>query len=196
MKWRGADIPVPEQLSGLPRTAEGIPVTYTVAWSSESRLFVAPEPLLGGTPALFHRGSQGKGMPLVGFGSVVRIREATLKGLCQVCACKLPPLRKKSRWVCDLRGGASTLRLDQEVPLLIDSWTCDDCIGYALRACPALTRKRSLKVFAVKEAVLVPTPERPKHLKGPPAYGPVGLVKIAAADYDEVTARELLELSA
>jgi hypothetical protein len=40
--WR--DVPMPERVADLPRTTSGIPITYTVAWTSEREVILRNDP--------------------------------------------------------------------------------------------------------------------------------------------------------
>jgi len=161
--WRG--VPMPPSVAALPRTARGIPISYTVCWSSEvGKPRVKPDPLLAalcGHPreAIFWPGRRGYGQPLLRTGHEARQREGVIGGLCQVCAGKLPgadlrlwrpqprpadpPWRFPSpRWIADLRN-ARGLEAQVEadgpwLPVLTDGWTCEQCLGYSLLTCPAL----------------------------------------------------------
>lgn len=212
--WR--DITMPLGVAALPRTRSGIPITYTVAWSSEHETVLRPdrdlEPLFGRRPlAIFSGGARGEGTPKLDIVSTARARRATVKGLCQICARPLPgrpspPWATEPRWCGWFTKGQTIAINGRQVPLIIDGWTCAACLRYSLQVCPALVARRgrgTLVLLRVRVAQLVATYERPEslpaedfHAPGKPARGrreiPVGMVKIAPLDFDAVTPEEVL----
>lgn len=197
--WR--DVPMPLAVAALPRTASGIPITYTVAWTSETVPEAREDPLLRGrcptgTLALFHSGSQGEGSPKLAVSDVARVRRAVILGLCQACGRQVPgsatsPSRI-GRWLCDLRNQGQEIKIGyRRVPLIVDGWTCEPCLAYALRVCPGLVKKdwqhdapAALRVLRVHTWELIATLERVERLDVWPV---VGWVKIAATGYTAFT---------
>ncbi len=201
--WR--DVPMPRQIAALPRTKGGIPITYTVAWSSETVPEARPDPLLAGIApegirALFHCGSQGEGSPKLAVSDVARTRRVVIAGLCQACGRKLPgrtkpPWRQHPRWLCDLRNSGQEIRIGyRTLPLIVDGWTCESCLAYALRVCPGLVTKAAaggddrLRLLRVRDAEFVATIEQVEGLADPV----VGWVKLAPTAFDVVTPDEFL----
>jgi hypothetical protein len=200
--WR--DVPMPRQIAALPRTNGGIPITYTVAWSSEqtpvARIDPLLHPLMPGALALFHGGAQGTGTPKLAVSDVARARRVVLAGLCQACGRRLPgrhepPWRQRPRWLCDLRNSGQTIRLGlRTLPLIVDGWTCESCLTYALRVCPGLVSKTAaeepdrLRLLRVRHAEFVATIEEVEGLD----ERVVGWVKIAPTGFDVVTPAEFL----
>src|SRR6478672_2316589 len=83
-------LPIPPRVAALPRTAAGIPVTWTAAWTSELAVDVRPDPLLRdvmgvAAPAYFSAGAPGEGDPRITYPEPARVRRAVIEGLCQVC---------------------------------------------------------------------------------------------------------------
>lgn len=203
--WR--DVPMPPGVAALPRTPGGIPITYTVAWTSERDVRLAPEPLIDGSPlAVFSDGRQCEGRPKLAIVDTARQRRVALKGLCQVCARKLPgrrlpPWRQHPRWLADLRKDGQTIQHGlRELPLVIDSWTCEPCLTYALQVCPGLLRRDwrpgadgALSLLRVRAAELVLTMERPDSIPAEELpSGAVGLVKVMPTAFDVVAPDEFL----
>lgn len=206
---------MPGRISVLPRTRSGIPITYTVAWSSEHRTVLRNDPdlqvLLGKpTLAIFSSGRPGDGTPKLDVVETSRARHAALRGLCQVCGLHLPgrpsPWLTEPRW-CGWFTLGQTVRVGgRRVPLVIDGWTCKTCLNYSLQVCPALVAKRAkgdLQMLRVRRAEMVATLERPESMAaegfvvpGGETAGkkslPVGMVKIAPLDFDVLTPDEVL----
>lgn len=204
--WR--DVPMPPGVAALPTTRSGIPITYTVAWSSERETIVKPDPDLAriyGKPVLgiFASGAQGEGTPKLDIVSTDRARRVALRGLCQICGRHLPgrpsPLwATEPRW-CGWFTKGQTIQIGRvTVPLIIDGWTCKPCLDYSLKVCPALVARQetgTLQILRVRNAELVATSERPESI--PPeqfeATGfPVGMIKIASLDFDVLAPEEVL----
>lgn len=196
---------MPRGVAALPRTNGGIPITYTVAWTSETEPVAREDPLLRplmgpGVLALFHGGRQGRGTPKLAIGSVDRTRRVVVAGLCQACGQRLPgrsqpPWRQHPRWLADLRNSGQTIRMGaRTVPLVVDGWTCEPCIAYALRVCPGLVSRTPatsvgpLRLLRVRDARLIATIEEVEGLD----EKVVGWVKIAPTAYDVVTPEEFL----
>jgi hypothetical protein len=193
--WRG-DVAMPPRVAALPRTPGGIPITYTVAWTSERKVELRPDPLMarlgyGETLAIFADGRPGDGTPKLAITETSRQRRAALLGLCQVCAHPIPePTKRRPRWLADLRKNGQTIKLDGRIlPLIIDTWTCTQCMAYALQACPGLIRRRAetppLRLLAVRAYRLIATLERPDSIPDHELPGgAIGLVKIAPTDFN------------
>lgn len=195
--WR--DVPMPPGVAALPRTNGGIPITYTVAWSSEQGSVVRRDPVVGRDAIFAAEGRQGEGTPKLAIVDTARQRRATVLGLCQVCGRKVPgrqrpPWRQHPRWLADLHKGQGWRIGFRTVPLIIDGWTCEPCLTYALRVCPALVRKdwtpgadSALRLLRVYDAEIVATMERPDST---PEHelpdGAVGLMKIAPVVFEVV----------
>lgn len=201
--WR--ELPMPSRVAALPRTHGGIPITYTVAWSSEHGIEVRPDPILAplghrSTPAIFAPGGPGIGTPKLQFTETSRQRRAAVLGLCQVCGRPIPePTGRRPRWLADLRKHGQTIVIrGLERPLVVDTWTCTECLGYALQVCPGLIRKQAenLRLLRVRSYRLVATFEVPEqdHDFVPPA-GAIGLMKIAPLDFDFVDPHDALSQS-
>jgi hypothetical protein len=196
--WRD-DVAMPARVAALPRTPGGIPITYTVAWTSERDVQLRPDPLLtrlgyGEHLAIFAGGAPGDGAPKLAVTETSRQRRAALLGLCQVCGHPIPePSKRRPRWLADLRKNGQTIRLDgRMLPLIIDTWTCAPCMAYALQVCPGLIRHRAeapLHLLAVRAYRLVATLERPDSIPASELPGgAIGLVKIAPTDFDVLAA--------
>lgn len=202
--WR--DVPMPPGVAALPTTAAGIPITYTVAWTSEQTVELHQDadlaPLLGYAPiAVFSSGRPGDGTPKLAIVDTARARRATVRGWCQICARPLPgrpspPWNTEPRWCGWFTKGQTIRHAGRELPLIIDGWTCKPCLTYSLLVCPALVAKRDaglLRLLRVRRAELVATRERPESV---PPSGleeiPVGMVKIAPWDFDLLTPEEVL----
>jgi hypothetical protein len=211
--WR--DVPMPRGVAALPRTKGGIPITFTVAWSSETGPVAreGPAAARAGRPPVCRRsstaGRQGHGMPKLAVSDVARTRAVVLNGLCQACGRRLPgrarpPWRQHPRWLCDLRNRGQEIRIGfRTVPLIVDGWTCAPCLTYALRVCPGLVLKRvaqgdaRLRLLRVRDCEFVATLSQ---LEGDPAWlRDAGLdrpvvewVKIAPPAFDVVTPEEFL----
>jgi hypothetical protein len=203
--WRS--VPMPRGVARLPRTNGGIPITYTVAWSSETGPEAREDPLLrgfvpAGTLALFHSGAQGQGTPKLAVSDVARTRRVVMAGLCQACGQKLPgrsasPWRQHPRWLCDLRNQGQEIQIGlRRVPLIVDGWTCEPCLAYALRVCPGLVTKAAatggdgLRLLRVRDAEGVATIEAVEGLDD----HVVGWVKIAPTSFEIFTPDEFLAL--
>lgn len=204
--WR--DVLMPPGVAELPTTRSGIPITYTVAWSSEREAIVRYDDDLQRvygkrTLGVFASGAQGEGTPKLDVVSTDRARCATLRGLCQVCGRHLPgrpspPWSTEPRW-CGWFTLGQTIRMGlRDVPLVIDGWTCKPCLDYSLIVCPALVAKRAkgeLQLLRIRYAERVATFERPESI--PPEQFetsgfPVGMIKIAPLDFDVLTPEEVL----
>lgn len=179
---------MPTQIAALPTvTPDGIPVTWASAWTSELTTVIRVDPLLkpitgAHTPAYFTTGRPRDGEPCVTKPHPERVRQSAIQDICQICG---RHIGDGPHWICDIRLGQNEIRIGNRiVPLLIDSWTCGDCIEYSLVACPNLARRPALNVLRVHEWLLVPTIERPKWIPDEVPYGPIGFVKIAALSYD------------
>lgn len=189
---------MPPQVAALPRTASGIPITYTVAWTSEAETVIRPDPLmvpLGASPtapAIFSSGRRGLGQPKLAVSETSRQRACNVQGRCQVCGGRL---RTGARWIADLRNQGQEIDIGdgQRRPLIVDSWTHRDCLEYALQACPGLARRRP-PIFRVHDWQLVATFERPESI--PPEQlpnGAIGWVKVVPLAYEEFPFDEALE---
>lgn len=201
--FRGLELDIeraelPPRIAALPRTDTGIPVTWASAWGSELDVVVRPDPMLETifgveVPAYFTNGSVGEGEPHINHPHPARVRESAINGWCQVCGYDLEP---GARWICGIFLGQEEFRAGKRmVPLLIDSWTCNECIGFSLRFCPNLKRRPQLKVYRVHQWLLVPTLERPKWIPDEVPYGSIGFVKIAALSYQEYTKKQCLAIA-
>jgi hypothetical protein len=195
--WR-ADVEMPPAVAALPQTQAGIPITYTVAWTSERGTVIRPDPIMEplvapGTPAIFATGRRGVGQPMLNVSDTSRQRACNVQGRCQVCGRRLDD---GPRWIADLRNRGQEIDLGgQRRPLLVDSWTHQDCLHYALRVCPGLARRRPA-IFHVRDWRLIATLERPDsipHEQLPD--GAIGWVKVAPIDYDEYVLEDALHVT-
>lgn len=169
---RWTDVEMPPGVAALPRNARGVPVSWTVAWSSEMKPRVDCDPCLeplgyGAAPALFHGGRQGDGEPILTHSDVARARRVAVTGHCQVCGEQLPgpttpPWRDPPRWLVDLRNfGQSVTIGGTERPLIVDGWTCEPCLRYSMQVCPGLAARAAghrgdgLRILRVRSAVLL-----------------------------------------
>ncbi len=196
--WRG-DVAMPRRVAALPRTPGGIPITYTVAWTSERDVELRPDPLLrmlghGDALAIFAGGRPGDGTPKLAITETSRQRRAAILGLCQACGYPIPmPTKRRPRWLADLRKNGQTIAIGgRMLPLIIDTWTCSECMAYALKVCPGLIRRRAespLHLLAVRGFRLIATLERPDSIPASELPGgAIGLVKIAPTDFDVLAA--------
>jgi hypothetical protein len=127
--WR--DVPMPAGVAALPRTRSGIPITYTVAWSSERETVIRRDRDLErhfGKPmlAIFAGGAQGDGTPKLDIVNTRRARRATVRGLCQICARHLPgrpspPWSTEPRWCGWFTKGQTIKTAGRVVPLIIEA---------------------------------------------------------------------------
>lgn len=201
--WR--DVPMPPRIAALPRTKAGIPITYTVAWTGERGMVFKPDPLLNrlglrDRPAIFPpSGGQGEGTPKLSIVETSRQRRAAVLGLCQVCGHPIPePSPRRPRWLADFTKGQSIRIGASVVPLVIDTWTCPDCLRYALKVCPALIHRRRegfhlLRVRGYRLVATFEMPDAPELAAHAPKDGAVGLVKIAPTDFDVIEPDTWLE---
>jgi hypothetical protein len=111
-----------------------LPVPYVAAWSSETAVRIAPDPLLGKRPALFRDGRRGAGRPLFGRMDEARTRAVVCRRLCQVCA---QPLREAG-YVVDVPYGTSNGH-----PLVHEPPTCRRCFEVSVALCPGIARMAS-----------------------------------------------------
>ena len=212
MTWR--DVPEPETLEGVLRTAGGMPVPWAAAWSSEDNGYVARlDPLLVERgypkPCMFEaHGTPGEGHAKLAVISPARQRESSLGLRCQVCRAQVadgPPPWDPPLWLADLRSSqtsATDVTRDHTgrqaipvrgrlCPLIYEPWLCEPCLLYSLRACRglrSLRQRQALTVWRVRSAQFVPTLERPVE---PPASGRrpetvITYVKIAVIDGEEL----------
>lgn len=202
--WR--DVEMPPRIAELPRTAAGVPITYTVAWSSERDTVLERDGdlavLLGYAPlAICSSGRPGDGTPKLALVDTARARRATVRGWCQICGKPLPgrqmqPWDTEPRWCGWFTKGQTIRYAGRLLPLVIDGWTCVPCLSYSLQVCPALVARRAagnLQLLRVRRAELIATRERPDSI---PASAldemPIGMVKIAPVDFDVLTAEEVV----
>lgn len=185
------DIQQPAGVRQLPKTAEGVPISYTVMWSSETEPIARVDPLLTligcDTPALCHSGHRGVGEPNLAVSNVTRQRRVAILGLCQVCGQELP--RRRPRWLADLRNRGQEIKIGlRRVPLIVDGWTCEPCLRYSLQICPGLAKRRP-QLLRVRDFELVATLV---HVDALPEQPLIDWVKIAPTAFDWVTRDELL----
>lgn len=198
-------VPMPPQVAALDRTGGGIPITHTVAWTSERETVLKPDPLVGGRLAIFSEGAQGEGTPKLAFASTERVRQVIVAGRCQVCAETLPddihPPWSPPRWLVNFHKNQGWVTDDGIVPLIINAWTCESCLAYSLQVCPRLVTRRSsyvgMRILRVRAAEIVAVYERPdsiapEDLPDPP---PIGVMKIAPTDWDYLAPAEFLEIA-
>jgi hypothetical protein len=191
---------MPPQVEALPRTQAGIPITFTVAWTSERETVLRPDPILvplgipQGTPAIFSSGRRGDGQPMLRVSETSRQRACNVQGRCQVCGRRLPD---GPRWIADLRNRGQEIEIGgARYPLIVDAWTHRDCLHYALQVCPGLDRKMP-RIFHVGEWRLIATMERPDSIPHELLpKGAVGWVKVAPLDFDIYDFDEALEATA
>lgn len=130
-----------------------IPVPYVAAWSSEfPNVKVAPEPLLGGKPALFRAsGRRGEGKPVLGKMDLGRQRLCIIRGVCQVCGGQIVG----PAWYVQLEEHA-VLVDGRTVFAIREPAACTHCMLVSLQVCPAL---QSLKprIISVKRSILLKT---------------------------------------
>jgi hypothetical protein len=133
-----------------------VPVPYVASWSSELPDFrVAPEPLLGGKPALFRgSGRRGEGKPVLGKMDVGRQRWCVLKRRCQVCAGRLDG----HGWLALVPDGPP---IDVpglgRVSAIREPATCTPCLALSLGACPGLRGMPGLRVCRPVAVTIVET---------------------------------------
>lgn len=108
-----------------------LPVPYVAAWSSETKLEIRPDPLVGDRPALFRSGRRGLGTPVFGKFDESRVRRVLVKQLCQVCA---EPIRGAG-YACDVPCG-----LSGGAPLLNEPPACKRCFEVSVAMCPGIQR--------------------------------------------------------
>ena len=186
--WR--DVPQPAGVRRLPRTSTGVPISYTVMWSSETEPIARFDPLLGAIGCkmlgLSYGGKQGDGYPLLSVSNPERQRRVAIGGLCQVCGNRLSG---RHRWLADLRNGGQEIKIGLRwVPLIVDGWTCERCLRYSLRVCPGLTYRRP-RLLRVRRFELVATVV---HVEALPDEPLVDWVKIAPTAFDWVDFDALL----
>lgn len=185
----------PPGVRRLPTTARGVPISYTVMWSSETEPQARIDPLLTrigcDTPALCHGGRQGDGVPRLGISNVTRQRRVAILGLCQVCGHELPT--RRPRWLADLRNGGQEIKIGlRRFPLIVDGWTCEPCLRYSLQICPGLAA-RAPRLLRVRDYELVATLV---HVDALPAEPLVDWVKIAPTAFDWVDRDDFLGANA
>jgi hypothetical protein len=190
--WR--DVPQPPSVRRLPKTTSGIPVSYTVMWSSETTPVKRVDPLLTAIgcalPALFHSGRQGEGEPVLSLSSVERQRRVAILGLCQVCGQKLTG---RQRWLADLRNHDQEMKIGfRRVPLIVDGWTCDPCLRYSFQICPGLAERRP-RLLRVRDFELIATVSLVEALPDEPL---VEWVKIAPTAFDWVSREDFEAMAA
>jgi hypothetical protein len=178
VNWR--DVPEPDTLEHVLRSAGGLPVPYVAAWSSENdRQIVRPCPLVQGKPAFFSGGRRGDGDPVFGEMEPSRQRHCVIKRRCQVCNG-----RASEQLLVDGRGTShSTLVGGAWLKVVLEPWVCAPCLVYALRVCPGLVTKsayQQIQILEVRRAV--PVAVLTRHPDGRVAYG---YIKIGVHQADE-----------
>ena len=137
----------------------GVPVPYTVSWSSEQDSFyVAPCEFSGGRMAICEASSIGVGKPRFGKPHSQRQREAIALGLCDLCGMPLTMRTKVSLSHARVRmNGAEGPAILQVEPLLHK-----ECASISMEHCPSLKRDiaegtlmiRQVSRFRVQFAVM------------------------------------------
>jgi hypothetical protein len=199
MTWH-PKVKMPPAVATLPQTPTGIPITYTVAWTSEHETVLRPDPILRALgippdfPAIFSSGRPGLGEPRLTVSDTARQRACNVQGRCQVCGRRLSD---GPRWIADLRNRGQTIEYGGHMhPLLVDAWTHRDCLHYALQVCPGLGRLRPA-IFRVRDWRLVATFERPDHIPHEQLPdGAVGWIKVVPLDYDTFDLDDALSATA
>src|SRR4051794_27283273 len=102
---------MPPAVAALPTTQAGIPITYTVAWTSERETVIRPDPIMEpwappGSPAIFSSGRRGEGQPMLNVSETSRQRACNVQGRCQVCGRRLDD---GARWLADLRNSGQEI---------------------------------------------------------------------------------------
>jgi hypothetical protein len=165
MSWR--DVPMPDRVAQLLRTEGGLPVPHVAAWSSEETDRLERDPYLARLgyyqPAVFCGGGQGIGRAILGEMTPERQRRAMLDRRCQVCDVELGERRRPNPpwrwplWLADIRifgtdergdvgndiGGQTIVVRRRRVPLVLEPWSCEDCLAYAIQVCPGLISRRT-----------------------------------------------------
>lgn len=116
-------------------TFGNVPVPYTVLWSVEEPMRLAPCQHASGRVAVCNDVAPGQGKPVFGKPHMQRQREAIVEGLCDLCGKSLEKRTKVSLSHASVRIGAEGLCVMQVEPLLHK-----DCAACCLRYCPSLKR--------------------------------------------------------
>ncbi|WP_029002801.1 hypothetical protein [Azorhizobium doebereinerae] len=113
-----------------------VPVPYTVSWSGEEGMHVAPCRHAAGRRAICQGVARGEGRPLFGKPHAQRQREVIAEGLCDLCGNSLRNRTKVSLSHARPRAnGATGLNILQVEPLLHK-----ECAQISVRHCPSLRR--------------------------------------------------------
>lgn len=109
----------------------GLPVPYVAAWSSETSLRIARDPLIENRWALFRGGRRGEGKPIFGQMDETRMRHVVCKRLCQVCT---RPFGDQAYVIDHIYGTYNG------APLINEPATCRRCFEYSVQRCPGIAR--------------------------------------------------------
>jgi hypothetical protein len=114
----------------------GVPVPYTVSWSSEEPFFVTRCRYADGRAAICQAVAPGEGRPRFGKPHSQRQRQAIADGLCDLCGLSLKNRTKVSLSHARARAnGAEGVAILQVEPLLHR-----ECAATSMRHCPSLKR--------------------------------------------------------
>lgn len=123
---------IAEPLPGVIRWGN-LPVPFVAAWSSETAIRIARDPLYNNQPAIYRDGGRGLGTPLFGKMAEDRTRFVLARRVCQVCA---EPLRGPG-YVIDTIVGASGQK-----PIYTEPLSCLRCFRVAVALCPGIQRTK------------------------------------------------------
>ena len=124
----------------LARTEHGLPVPYIASWSSEVWGIARFDPLVG-RMALFTKGRQGRGRPVLGVVNEPRQRRCMIERRCQVCSGRM-------HWFAPgavvpiISPGTVEIGGKPHVSVT-EPPTCGSCWDWVKDHCPGVLRQRS-----------------------------------------------------
>lgn len=111
------------------------PVPYTVLWSAEAMMYLAPCRFADGLTSVCNDVAPGKGKPIFGKPHMQRHRQAIVEGLCDLCGRRLANRTKVSLSHAQARYGGEGWCVMQVEPLLHKA-----CAARCVDHCPSLKR--------------------------------------------------------
>lgn len=127
-------------------TYGGVPVPYTVSWTTEETISIGACPW-GGPRSLIQPWAQGEGKPRFGSPHSGRQRQVIAEGLCDLCALSLKVRTKVS--LSHARPSPKAHKIGDI--LQVEPLLCKPCARISMEHCPSLKRDIRAGDLAIRQ---------------------------------------------
>lgn len=127
----------------IPKMYGKMPVPFSVGWSDEKRMWIAPCEYANGMMALHQEENPGSGKPTFGTPNNNRQRKALALGLCDICGMSM-----KNRTKVSMSEERVAIADGEMILTVVEPLCCRTCARLAVQHCPHLKRR-------IKEGLII-----------------------------------------